>query len=113
MGLFNIVKLNIPCPNCGKLVGELQTKDGFYEELYLEQVDLWMVRECHTICDHCNTWVSVKLKKEKMMELTLADYDVTSRPLGEFKEVKLNEGPKEDTTPSVSDRDNLEGESRP
>jgi len=101
MGMFNIVKLRITCPKCGKEVGELQTKDDFYEALYLEQVELWMVRECHTVCDHCDTWIEIKLKKEKMMELTLDDYDIIHRPLGEFKEVKLNERPEENSTDTV------------
>jgi hypothetical protein len=70
-----------------------------------------MVRECHTACDHCNTWIEIKLKKEKMMELTLDDYDITSMSLGEFKEVKFNERPKENINYSVPNRDNLERES--
>ena len=109
MGMFNIVKLHIKCPVCGKDVGEIQTKDDFYEPLYLEQVELWMVRECHTVCDNCDTWIEIKLKKEKIMNLTLDDYDIIHRALGEFKEVKLNEGPEENSIDVVSDRDNLEG----
>lgn len=111
MGLFNIVKLTLPCPECGKEIGELQTKDDFYEILYLEQVELWMVRECHTICPHCDAWIEIKLKKEKMMELTLADYDIITRPLGKFTEVKLYEGPEENNADALSDRDSLEEKS--
>ena len=112
MGMFNIVKLNIPCPVCGKDVGEIQTKDDFYEPLYLEQVELWTIRECHTVCDHCDTWIQIKLKKEKITELTLDDYDIIHRPLGKFEEVKLNERPEEDCTDALLDRDNLEGKPR-
>jgi len=88
MGIYNIVKLTIPCPKCGREVGEFQTKDDFCESLYLELVELWTVRECHTICDNCNEWIEIKLKKEKMQELTISDYNITSRSLGKFIDEK-------------------------
>jgi len=30
MGLFNVVKIIMPCPKCGVEVGEFQTKDESY-----------------------------------------------------------------------------------
>jgi hypothetical protein len=94
MGLYNTVKVFVPCPKCGTSIGDFQTKDEIYDDLYLELVEFWTVREFHSICDNCDTWISVKLKKEKLMSLTLDDYDIIARPLGEFKEVKLDEKPK-------------------
>lgn len=76
MGLFNIVKIRMPCPKCGVEVGEFQTKDESFESLYMELVDFRTVREFHTVCPGCDVFISVKLKKEKLEELTLADYDI-------------------------------------
>jgi len=44
--------------------------------LYMELVDFRTVREFHTICPSCDVFISVKLKKEKLEELTLADYNI-------------------------------------
>ena len=92
MGMFNIVKLLIPCPNCGKEIGEFQTKDDYCDSLYMETVELGSVRECHTSCDNCDTWIQIKLKKEKLENLTLADYDIIATPLEELRS-RINERP--------------------
>ena len=76
MGLYNVVKIIIPCPKCGEEVGEFQTKDESYEMLYMELVDFRTVREFHTVCSKCDTFISVQVKKEKLQELTLADYNI-------------------------------------
>ena len=95
--MYNTVKILLPCPSCGKEVGDFQTKDEIYDNLYLELVEFWTVREFHTVCDHCNAWIEVKLKKEKLQELKISDYDIISVPLGPFKEVKIDEGSKENS----------------
>ena len=91
MGVYNVVKILLPCPKCGVVQGEFQTKDDAYEALYLESVEFYTCREFHTICDSCNTYISVKLKESKLKELTINDYDIIAVPLGEIKEIKLNE----------------------
>jgi hypothetical protein len=78
MGLFNYVKILIPCPKCGREVGEFQTKDDSCDSLYMELVEFYTVREFHTSCPNCDTWISVKLKKDKLKELTLDDYDIVT-----------------------------------
>jgi hypothetical protein len=83
MGMFNTVRVNIPCPKCGDNINEFQTKDETYEPLYLSEVDFWTVREFHSSCDRCDTWVSVRLKKEVIAKLTLDDYEVVGVRIGE------------------------------
>jgi len=77
MGLYNVVKIRMPCPKCGVEVGEFQTKDDSFETLYMEQVEFWTVREFYTICHRCNVFITVKIKKEKLQELTLDDYNIS------------------------------------
>lgn len=82
MGMYNVVKINIPCPKCGGNVGEFQTKDETFDALYLELVKFWTVREFYSICDNCDTWISVRVKLERLEKLTLDDYEIIARPLG-------------------------------
>jgi hypothetical protein len=77
MGLFNEVDVTLPCPRCGKEVKKFQTKDDTYDTLYMEKVDFWTVREFHSICDTCNSFVRVKLGKDKLKFLTLSDYTIS------------------------------------
>jgi predicted RNA-binding Zn-ribbon protein involved in translation (DUF1610 family) len=76
MGLYNIVKVKLPCPKCGSEVDDFQTKDETFDMLYMDTVDFRTVREFHTICPNCNISIRVKIKKEKLQELTLADYNI-------------------------------------
>jgi hypothetical protein len=92
MGLFNYVKLLINCPKCGKEIGEFQTKDDFNNSLYMETVELCSVRECHTSCDNCKTWIQVRLKKGIMENVTINDYDIIATPLEDLRR-RINERP--------------------
>ena len=112
MGMFNTVEILLPCPKCGKMLGEWQTKDDHYDTLYCELVLFWTVREFHTICDKCDSFISVKLKKERLKDLTVEkDYDIIVVPLGKTVEELLNERSEENSTSIVPDRDNLESKS--
>lgn len=82
MGMYNVVKVNIPCPKCGSNVGEFQTKDEAYGSLYLEVVEFWAVREFHSVCDNCDSWISVRVKPERLEKFTLDDYEIIASPLG-------------------------------
>lgn len=76
MGLFNWIKdFEYPCPHCGHILKDFQTKDSFYHELFCNAVPFWDARNFYASCGKCGTWVEFKLK-QKDPRYTLADYDL-------------------------------------
>jgi hypothetical protein len=96
MGMFNTVNFTMPCPSCGKEIGEFQTKDDFYDMLYCEVVDFRSVRKFYTCCHSCDAWIEFTLK-EDWAKRTIDDYTLKITKLGE-----KNEGPEENSTTSMS-----------
>ena len=76
MGLFNVVIFPIKCPKCNKDINDFQTKDESHDTLFMEEVDFRTVREFHTFCTECNTWISVKLKESAIKNLTVDDFEI-------------------------------------
>lgn len=81
MGLFNIVNFPIKCPRCGSSISDFQTKDDACDTLYMETVDFRSVREFHTSCKNCDSWISVKLKESAIGKLTKNDYEIIATDL--------------------------------
>jgi len=61
MGLFNYVSYEAPCPKCGALIKEWQTKDG---DCFLNTVEPWEVSHFYAPCPKCNAWVVAKVDAE-------------------------------------------------
>lgn len=76
MGLFNIVIFPIKCPRCGNAINDFQTKDDSRDTLFMEIVDFRTVREFHTFCTECNTWISVELGESAIEKLTADDFEI-------------------------------------
>jgi hypothetical protein len=81
MGLYNYVAFPAKCPQCGQEITAFQTKDDAQESLHLKTVDFRSVREFHSLCSNCRSWISVKLKEESWSKFTVEDYQIISRSL--------------------------------
>ena len=81
MGLFNIVNFPTQCPRCGVHIDDFQTKDDTNDSLYMEIVDFRTVREFHTSCNNCDSWISVKLKESVIKKFTANDYEIIATDL--------------------------------
>lgn len=70
MGLFNYVNHRMPCPTCGQMLTDFQTKDG--DDLYMHTVEPFTVSNFYALCHQCRTWVEYNRKPAA----SLADYDM-------------------------------------
>ncbi|OGM04509.1 hypothetical protein A2715_01185 [Candidatus Woesebacteria bacterium RIFCSPHIGHO2_01_FULL_39_32] len=77
MGVYNIIKLDKGCPNCGAIV-EWQSKDLVIDKIYpvervLETFSLnkRMSGEVHTLCVKCKTWTEAEIRKGKLRNFKL------------------------------------------
>ena len=74
MGMFDWVKYEMPCPNCGQLLKEFQSKDA---GCFLEHLEFWEVLSFYDLCKRCGAWVTFNriLKpvpiEEYKMDITL------------------------------------------
>jgi hypothetical protein len=66
MGLFNYVNLKMPCPYCGEMLEEFQTKDG---DSCMSTVEPWTVYNFYTSCDNCERWVEYIRKDDTVVDL--------------------------------------------
>ena len=83
MGMFDDVKLEIKCPECGEVVNRFQSKDG---ECVLAELDFWEVDNFYDYCEKCGAFIEFTLKdagyrklQEVRKSFTLADYDMHVR----------------------------------
>ncbi len=53
MGMFDYVKYEANCQNCGSSLNDFQTKEGVCE---LETLEPCQVDNFYTSCDACKTW---------------------------------------------------------
>ncbi len=56
MGMFDYVEYEMPCPDCGVLVDNFQSKDG---PCVLDTVSPCDVQEFYTTCPGCGTWIAL------------------------------------------------------
>lgn len=54
MGMFDYVNFRMPCPKCGKEVGDFQTKST---ECTMRTVDPTICGCFYSRCDACKTWI--------------------------------------------------------
>ena len=53
MGIFDNVRHEMECPNCGRLVDDFQTKD---DDCVLLNLEFWEVDNFYTFCT-CGVWI--------------------------------------------------------
>ena len=73
MGMFDWVNYAMPCPQCGVIVDEFQSKGG---PCGMETIDFWEVDNFYAFCDQCGAWIEFKLK-DKRPPLPISAYSMT------------------------------------
>ena len=58
MGMYDIVKFETQCPECGETLNDFQTKET---DCTLSVVEPFDAEIFYTSCPKCNAWVDVKL----------------------------------------------------
>lgn len=54
MGLFNYINFEMDCPQCGDVVRDFQTKDGY---CCMDMVEIEAVTNFYARCRKCNYWI--------------------------------------------------------
>jgi hypothetical protein len=72
MGLFSYVKLELPCPFCGYLIKDFQSKDG----ILMQENDPWTLNNFYTKCDGCSKWVEYVRKGSELSSIDLIEQAV-------------------------------------
>lgn len=67
MGMFDWVAFKCPCPECGDVLGQWQTKDG---DRVLELLTPSSVDNFYDICVGCDLWIQLDRVGEKELQLT-------------------------------------------
>ena len=55
MGMFDYIKFEAPCPKCGNIMDDFQSKDG---PCNLETLEPWQVDHFYASCNKCKAWVT-------------------------------------------------------
>jgi hypothetical protein len=80
MGMFNYVKFEMKCPNCGTIVNTFQTKDDYNYSLFLKEVEFWEVNNFYQSCSGCGAWIEFNRKIEfnkKIKKVSIKEYEMT------------------------------------
>ena len=72
MGMYDNVRLEIKCPNCGSTVSGFQSKDGPCD---LRTLKFYEVNNFYSECDHCGCWI--EYNKWDRRKLKLSDYKLS------------------------------------
>lgn len=81
MGMYDYINYEAPCPKCGEVIKDWQSKDGLCT---LEKLEPYQVDNFYTSCRKCGTWIDAEVKKEvkvivKKLEIALT-YESASQP---------------------------------
>lgn len=76
MGMFNSIILKDPvkCPKCGRDLSDWQSKDVWYSKYPIANILMTITPnsriscEAHTLCDNCEEWVELEIKKGKIVK---------------------------------------------
>lgn len=74
MGMFDNVKYEAPCPKCGAVQTEWQSKDG---NCFLETLEPWQVSHFYCMCRKCGQWIDASVDAEVEKTVTVKKCDVT------------------------------------
>ena len=75
MGMFDYIKFEIQCPNCGARVNDFQSKDW---HCVLTELEYWEVNNFYSYCDECDAWIEFNRKKQKK-QAPISDFKMTVR----------------------------------
>lgn len=84
MGMFDYVKYEAPCPNCGKVIDEWQSKDY---HCTLGSIEPWRVDQFYTSCPACGVWIECEVEAEvehivKKIEIKMTHRKSLSQQIG-------------------------------
>ena len=60
MGMFDYVKYEAACPQCGEINSDWQSKDGDCILAFIEPKD---VHSFYTLCTGCGVWINATVDK--------------------------------------------------
>lgn len=69
MGMFSYVTLEMPCPYCGHVLKEFQSKDG----IAMKNNEPWTLQNFYTSCPKCRKWVEYIRKGSAISTIDLID----------------------------------------
>ena len=61
MGMFDYIKYEAPCPKCGEMLDDWQSKDS---ECLLDTLEPWQVSHFYQSCPKCKSWILAKVDAE-------------------------------------------------
>lgn len=70
--MFDYIKFETDCPECGAKLKNFQSKDG---PCMLETLDYWEVDNFYDYCDKCGARVYYNLKEDKKPQLPIDFYE--------------------------------------
>ena len=76
MGMFDWVKYEMDCPNCGEKISGFQSKDGM---CILAELDFRDVNNFYTSCGKCDTWIEFD-REDSSRAKGIEDYRMTKKP---------------------------------
>lgn len=75
MGMFDRIKFEIDCPECGHKVNSFQSKDGACQ---LYDLDFWEVDNFYALCENCKAWIAFD-RKSPREKAPISDYEMTTQ----------------------------------
>jgi len=73
MGMFDYIKYEMDCPDCGSKIGGFQSKDGM---CVLAELEFWEVDNFYSYCKCCGRRVEFNRKRPRLYS-PISDYDMS------------------------------------
>ena len=73
--MFDYIKYEMECPECGHKIDSFQSKDG---DCQLHTLNYWEVNNFYTICNNCGVWIIFNYKNSRV-EIPISDYEMTTQ----------------------------------
>jgi len=73
--MYDDIKYEMGCPNCGNKVDDFQSKDG---PCILTTLEFWEVSNFYASCLNCGHWIEFN-RKAPIKPVPLEDYEMTVR----------------------------------
>lgn len=71
MKMFDHININIPCPICGHIIDNFQSKD---KHCMMKLLEFWEVDNFYSSCINCGSRIEYKLNEKSRKKFTLEDY---------------------------------------
>ena len=73
--MFDYIKFEIKCPECGHVVNNFQSKDVGCS---LGELNFWEVDNFYDFCRNCDLWIAFNRKNPRAIT-PISDYEMTTR----------------------------------